>query len=345
MGTIPPTHPTMTPVPPSSPAAPGYVVLAAYRPPVELFTRQLRSIQAQTLDAFRCVVVADGGVEEVRSMVTRAVGDDERFRVIGFEERVGFYRNFERGLAQVPPDAPWVALSDQDDMWRPEKLATLVPSLADASLVSGQARVVTYPGDVVVSASTHRRAVSPTALMLQNQFSGALCVFRGSLLRAALPFPSSTGPAQVHDHWLAVCAVAADGTRVIDRVVQDYVQHGSNVLGEADAARLGWRETLRRRREAVRAEGNAPILRALARSVYVVNAGWAEVMADTLRSRMDTAVARDLAEDFGGRRRGVRPLRRIFGAVRRGEVSLRNALVYLVGGASWTWVGGRRSAS
>lgn len=337
-----PTSPPMTSadsiVPP---AVEGYIVLAAYRPPEELFARQLRSIQAQTLPTFRCLIVADGDSDAVRAQTTAAVGDDGRFSVIGFDERVGFYRNFERGLAAVPAGVPWVALSDQDDDWMPDKLATLVGALEGVSLVSGQARVVTYPDGVVVSASTDRRVVSAPALVLENRFSGALCVFRGELLGVALPFPAYPGPAQVHDHWLAVCAAASGGTGVVDRVVQDYVQHGANVLGEADAARLGWRETLRRRRAALRAEGGGP--RALARSIYTVNAGWAEAMADALRSRLDTDVARELAAAYGSRRRAMTTLRAVLGAVRSGEVTPRTAIVHVSGAALWKLTGGRRA--
>lgn len=339
-GTASPAHPPMTPTDPAAAPIEGYIVLAAYRPPAELFARQLRSLQAQTLGAFRCLVVADGGSDAVRAQMIDAVGDDDRFEVIGFEERVGFYRNFERGLAAVPADAAWVALSDQDDVWMPDKLATLVPALQDAALVSGQARVVTYPEGVVVTASTARREVDATSLVLENQFSGALCVLRRSLLDVALPFPALPGPAQVHDHWLAVCAAATDGTRVVDRVVQDYVQHTANVLGEADAARLGWRETLRRRRAALAAEGGGP--RALARSLYVVNAGWAEAMTDALRARVDTPVARGLAAAFGRRRRAGATVRAVLGAVRRSETTPRTAVVHLLGAALWSVTGGRR---
>ncbi|GEB44403.1 hypothetical protein MTE01_03480 [Microbacterium testaceum] len=330
----------MTSTDPAS--VPGFIVLAAYRPPAELFSRQLRSIQAQTLTAFQCVIVADGGVDEVRGQVVDAVGTDERFRVVGFEERVGFYSNFERGLEEVPSDAPWVALSDQDDEWRHDKLAILVPALERAALVSGQARVVTYPEGVVVSASTQRRAVTAPALVLENQFSGALCVFRGSLLRTALPFPRYTGPAQVHDHWLAVCAAATGGIAVVDTVVQDYVQHSANVLGEADTARLGWRQTLRRRRDAVRTDTQGAGPRAVARSIYLVNAGWAEVMIDALGTRVVRAPVQQLAAAFGSHRRSGRTVQTVIGAARRREISARSAAVYLVGSALWTLTGGDR---
>jgi hypothetical protein len=223
----------------------------------------------------------------------------------------------------------------------PDKLDVLLPALEGAALTSGQARVVTYPEGAEISESTERRAVSPSALMLENRFSGALCVFRGDLLNVALPFPSCPGPAQVHDHWLAVCAEATGGTRVVDRVVQDYVQHSSNVLGEVDSARLSLRETLRRRRAALRAEGGG--FTALARTLYVVNAGWATAMADAIGARVDTNIAHGLETTFGGRRRVGAVVRTVAAAVRRGEVTPRNAVVYLVGSVAGWLASGRPS--
>ena len=65
----------------------------------------------------------------MRRLVAEIVGDDPRFEVIGWDDNLGFYLNFERLLLAVPDDAAWVALSDQDDRWYPDKLERLVPLL------------------------------------------------------------------------------------------------------------------------------------------------------------------------------------------------------------------------
>jgi len=210
----------------------GVVALAAYKPDWDLFRNQLRSIQNQTHSQFQCLISADGGFVEVRDFVASALGGDERFQVVGFEERLGFYGNFERALQHVPADAEWVALSDQDDFWYPSKIEMMLPHLNDVSLVAAQARVVRIPGDEVVTESTQRKNVGLDALLAQNQVTGSLCVFRSGLLDLALPFPRLNTISQVHDHWLAVCAKSTGGALVVEDVVQDYVQHGGNVLGE-----------------------------------------------------------------------------------------------------------------
>lgn len=319
--------------PTSSPTAVGYVVLAAYKPDETLFRRQLDSIRNQTYRQFRCIVVADGQPAEVLDLLRACVGDDDRFEVIGFEQRVGFYRNFERGLAAVPPSAPWVALSDQDDAWFPEKLERLLPSLETAALVSGQARVVRHPSGEVIAESTGRREVAVDVLPFENQYSGALCLFRGALLDVALPFPAHDHPSQVHDHWLAMCAALTDGARVADVVVQDYVQHDANVLGESAGDRWNWIAALRRRFTDAAADSERSAVSSFRASLFGVSAGWAEVMVDTANARIRTERTSRLAALYGRERRRVPS---IVHALRRGmsgAASLRNAVVYAVGAA------------
>ncbi|CCQ45569.1 glycosyl transferase 2 family protein [Pseudarthrobacter siccitolerans] len=266
----------------------GVIALAAYQPDWELFKTQLRSIQNQTHSQFQCLISADGGLAEIRDFVDREFGGDERFRVLGFEERLGFYGNFERVLQHIPAEAAWVALSDQDDSWYPSKLEVLLPHLNDVSLVGGQARVVRLPANEVVTESTQRKNVDLAALLAQNQVTGGLCVFQRDLLDLALPFPRLNTVSQVHDHWLAVCAKATGGALVVDDVVQDYVQHGGNVLGE-----VGGRKSIFKSIEHVAAlsrkfQGSSGPF-AMLQTANDLSFGWRRVMADALRAR----VARD----------------------------------------------------
>lgn len=268
-------------------AGTGVVVLAAYRPDPALFVVQLRSIRDQTRRDFRCLIGADGGQEQIRALVAEFVGDDPRFEVIGWDDNVGFYLNFERLLAAVPRDVAWVALSDQDDRWFPDKLERLVPLLDSVPLATGQARIVRWPGDEIVRERTERRVVSAEDLLFQNQVTGALTVLRRDLLDVALPFPRLHTVTQLHDHWLAMCASATGGYAVLDDVVQDYVQHGDNVVGETSTwqrmnpvgALVLWSHL------ADRYEGGhrpAQLLR-LSRTLSF---GWRRVMLSSLSSRL-----------------------------------------------------------
>jgi hypothetical protein len=265
----------------------GAVVLAAYRPDPELFAVQLRSIRDQTRGDFRCLVGADGGQGAVRALVDEIVGDDPRFEVVGWDDNLGFYLNFERLLAAVPDDVAWVALSDQDDRWYPDKLERLVPLLDHATLATGQARVVSWPDGRVVLDRTRRRVVPAEDLVFENQVTGSLSVFRRELLDTALPFPRLHTVTQLHDHWLALCAVAVGSYAVCDDLVQDYVQHGGNVVGEV-AAHEGWTPLgiVRRVRDLADTYegGHGPI--ASARACQALGFGWRRLVLDTLSDRV-----------------------------------------------------------
>lgn len=267
---------------------PGAVVLAAYRPDPELFTVQLRSIRDQTLGSFRCLVGADGGRDEVRRLVVAAVGDDPRFEVVGWDDNVGLYLNVERLLGSLPADAAWVALADQDDRWYPEKLERLVPHLDEVALVSGQARVVGWPSGTVLATSTSRHAVVFEDLLLENQVTGAFTVFRRELLDIALPFPRLHTVTQMHDHWLALSAAASGGWLVEHTVVQDYVQHGGNLVGEV-ALHRRWtprRALARLRTLADTYEGGHSPAQSL-RAAHTLAFGWRRLTVETLTTRVD----------------------------------------------------------
>ena len=79
---------------------------------------------------------------EADSRLQAAVAGDRRFVLSRSPRRLGFYRNFERALALVAGQAEYVALADQDDVWRPDKLAVLLAEIGDAELVYSDARVV-----------------------------------------------------------------------------------------------------------------------------------------------------------------------------------------------------------
>lgn len=216
----------------------GHIALAVFKPDLELLRRQLESLAAQSVTDWTCEIGIDGPDAPARDEILTIIDGDPRFTVSMFTERVGFYRNFERLLTRVPVSAQWIALSDQDDLWFPQKLELLVPSLASASLVVGEANVVARDHVGPALEQTSRRIGTLASTMIDNQVTGSLAVFRSDLLELALPFPPATDVAY-HDHWLGVCALVSHGVESVPEIVQDYVQHDSNVIGEETGRGIG----------------------------------------------------------------------------------------------------------
>lgn len=231
-------------VPPSPPlpdaGAPVAICMATHNPPEDLLEIQLRSITEQTHRDWVCIISDDCSSPERFAALQRAVADDPRFILTRAPRRLGFYRNFERALTLVPADAAFVALSDQDDSWHPDKLATLLETLGDAQLVYSDARIVSRDGQPIADTywGTRRNEHSDLqSLLVANAVTGAASLFRRELLEDALPFPPAQF-AHFHDHWLGLTALALGDIAFVDRPLYDYVQHGGAELGHAAATSM-----------------------------------------------------------------------------------------------------------
>src|ERR1700722_8153283 len=217
------------------------ICMATYDPPLDLFKRQVESIRAQTRDDWECLISDDRSPPQSFDRMAALLEQDDRFVVDRSPVRLGFYRNFERVLGLVGAETEFVALADQDDWWRPEKLDVLVDAMSDgAKLAYSDCRVVTPNGSVVSTSFFPRRRNNSSdlgRLLIANCVTGAASMFRRDLLEDVLPFPPPVGDAY-HDHWLALVALASGRLAYIDRPLYDYVQHRNNALGFLSGQRL-----------------------------------------------------------------------------------------------------------
>jgi glycosyltransferase involved in cell wall biosynthesis len=225
--------PGRAPVPRSP--GPGLIAvcMATFEPDMELFRAQVRSLREQRDERWVCVISDDCSSPERFAEIEAELAGDDRFSISRSEQRLGFYRNFERALRLVPAAAELIALCDQDDRWHPDKLAVLRDALGGAVLAYSDLRLVEADGRVLRETLWRGRSNNSTdlaAMLVANTITGAATLFRRSLLDVLLPFPDTPG-FQFHDHWLAVAALATGEVAYVDRPLYDYVQHRGAVFG------------------------------------------------------------------------------------------------------------------
>jgi glycosyltransferase involved in cell wall biosynthesis len=211
------------------------ICMATFDPDLELFHTQLESIRAQTDRDWICLISDDHSRPDRFEAISEAVAGDPRFVLSRSDERLGFYRNFERALKMVPQDAELVALCDHDDRWYPEKLSVLRSAIGDAELAYSDQRLVDAQGRVRRETLWRGRRTNHTnlaSLLIANTIVGASSLLRRRVIDHALPFPDGPGW-QFHDHWLALVALALGDVVYVDRPLYDYVQHPGAVLGRA----------------------------------------------------------------------------------------------------------------
>lgn len=318
------------------------VCMATFDPNPDLLRRQVASLRSQTHPDWVCVVADDCSRPERFAAIEEAVGNDPRFRILHGSERLGFYRNFERALDAVPPEAELVALCDQDDYWYPDKLRVLRAALGDAVLACSDMRLVGADGELLASSLWERRRANTrnmVSLLLSNSVPGAAVLFRRQLLERMLPFPGGTG-IDFHDHWIANVALACGRIAYVDRPLYDYVQHPEAVQGKLVGANRGGDETslprgARARMRAAWARWRGSYFRG-----YLSTSLYARVLlvrcSDTLDRRSARGVRWLLAAErspVAGAWLAVRPLRRLAG--RDDTLGMERVVVR---GLAWRWM-------
>jgi len=215
---------------------------------------QLDSLLRQTHTDLEIVVVDDCSTDDTLAILHRYARLDSRMRVTVNERNVGFARNFERVLHQCR--GAFVAPCDQDDIWLPDKISTLVAAIGSCSLAYCDSTLVDERGEpagyrmsqVVPMLTTD----DPVVFAFGNCVSGHAMLFRRDLLERALPAPQGF----FYDWWIAAVAASAGGVVSCERSLVLYRQHGGNVtdarLAEmaAEAGIVAPRQTNARRVQA-----------------------------------------------------------------------------------------------
>lgn len=208
---------------------------------------QAGSILSQTRPVDEIVLSDDASTDRTVEIVEQAVADHRAehgsapvLTVLRNDPPLRVTKNFEQALLATTGDL--VALSDQDDLWHPTRIATLAAifeAKPDLLLLFSNARQVDADGSYLghdlfeamgMRAGERSLVESGRAyeqFLRRNLATGATTMLRRSLVDAAAPFPD----AWLHDEWLAVVAAALGGAALHDECLTDYRQHDGNQVG------------------------------------------------------------------------------------------------------------------
>lgn len=218
------------------------IVMATYNGAAYLGA-QLDSILLQSLGNWRLLVSDDGSTDATRDILTHYAAGPMlgRLQVIDGPRR-GATANFLHLIGKVNPD-DWIAFSDQDDVWVPDKLKRAASWLA------------TQSGPAVYAARTMICDQSMRELGPAPHFRGPFN-FRNALIQACLPGNTTVAntaaldlmrqaaPAAScagiigHDWWVYQLLSGSGATITRDRMpMLLYRQHPRNLMGRNDTTK------------------------------------------------------------------------------------------------------------
>ncbi|RYZ19241.1 MAG: glycosyltransferase family 2 protein [Chitinophagaceae bacterium] len=218
----------------NAPAATVSVVLCTYNGAAFL-RAQLDSIRQQTYPLYEVLAFDDGSTDDTLVLLDEYAAQWPVLKVHRNPVNLGFNRNFEQALRAATGDV--LAISDQDDIWMPEKVAKMMavwkpecPVIyCDSMRFKGEPPAVPAKSHINVffEGNDARR------LLFANTVSGHAMMLRRPFLDKVLPFPEGI----FYDWWTAFVAADNGGVCLLDEPLVLHRIHGANASGHEESSR------------------------------------------------------------------------------------------------------------
>ncbi|MBD2093924.1 glycosyltransferase [Trichocoleus sp. FACHB-591] len=190
---------------------------------------QLDSILGQTYKNIE-IVVSDDCSSDRTLDILEEYRSKYGLRYFCNERNLGLVRNFESAISMC--QGKYIALCDQDDIWKPMKIETLVSEIEGYSLIYSPAveyihkdGYIAKVPDVASYLNWYSRFGTGKAtkqLIASNWVVSHQVMFRKDLCKFALPIPKGQ---PYHDAWLAIVASKLGGIKFLSDDLMVYRQH------------------------------------------------------------------------------------------------------------------------
>lgn len=184
---------------------------------------QLRSIIPQ-LGINDEIIVSDDRSSDRTLQMIQAL-NDKRITVITNTGKPGPTWNFENALRHA--SGRYIFLSDQDDIWYPNKVAVYLGGLEKYDLVTSDCNIIDAKGKVVLPSyyEINRCKRGVIYNFYRNSYLGCCLAFQRNVLEKCLPFPEKT---PMHDIWIGMIAECFFRPLMMKEILMGYRRHGEN---------------------------------------------------------------------------------------------------------------------
>jgi glycosyltransferase involved in cell wall biosynthesis len=204
------------------------VVLCTYNGEKYL-EEQLQSILSQTYLPIEVIICDDHSVDSTQAIIVKYASADSRIQYFFNKENIGVNRNFEQGFSKAAGE--FIAIADQDDIWKSEKLEK------QYALFSSDKIVLVHTGSIIFSGTilpVNKKIKNGELLMegndyrkllLRNTIAGHNIMCRKIIIEYALPFPAHV----YYDWWLCQTATCYGSIAASAEILAYQRWHDNNV--------------------------------------------------------------------------------------------------------------------
>lgn len=216
------------------------IVMATYNGE-KFVAKQIQSLLDQTWTDFSLLIGDDASTDNTPTIIVEfAKKYPDKITFIPFKDNVGANANFAR-LLDIS-EADYIMLSDQDDIWLPDKVSSSMQAMQDLERQYGDDipllvysdLIVIDENDMIIAPSWQKyvgirpKSFTLPKLLSRHAFLGCTLLFNKELLMLSTPIPLEAG---MHDYWLTLVATVFGKIKQVDHPTIRYRVHASNVVG------------------------------------------------------------------------------------------------------------------
>ena len=195
----------------------------------EYIEQQLESILKQSCPLDEVVIIDDKSTDATVEVVQRFIrlnALEKTWKIYTNEFNCGWKSNFINGVEKTNGEI--VFFSDQDDIWLPDKVKSMLPYLKkQCDLVVSDCKVVDADLNVI-SDSFYSCRLSGSGFwknLIKNTYLGCCMAFKKDVLSYVLPFPKNIA---MHDIWIGLSVELHGFSLFLTRPLMLYRRHGAN---------------------------------------------------------------------------------------------------------------------
>jgi glycosyltransferase involved in cell wall biosynthesis len=190
--------------------------------------QQVDSILSQLGSEDELIISDDHSTDQTRSIIEDYTARDNRVKLFLNNEK-GVTSNFENAIKKTQNEI--IFLSDQDDVWKPEKVETVMSYYKKnptALMIMSDITVVDNNLNPTIESFYEFRGSRTGVLknIVKNSYIGCAMSFRSELKPKILPIPRAV---PMHDMWIGLVADMSKSALLIPEKLIYYRRHQSTV--------------------------------------------------------------------------------------------------------------------
>ncbi len=191
----------------------------------KFISEQLASILCQLSSEDEVIISDDSSLDNTIGLIK--LFNDDRIKILENQNFKNPIFNFENALINSTGDI--IFLSDQDDIWLPDKVKLMKPIVEKSHIVLCNCSVVNEKMEVICQSfflTHHSKSGLWNNMLLRNSYMGCCMAFSRELLNIALPFPKNI---PMHDSWIGLLGEIYFKPIFVEDCLVLYRRHSYNV--------------------------------------------------------------------------------------------------------------------